>query len=193
MKRILVIDGHPQSGSFCGALALEYGQTATEEGHEVRLRHLSEMRFDPDFGTSDFKNAPALEPDLATLWDDITWCEHIVISYPLWWGGHPAKLKGLFDRVLLPGKAFKYVPGKTVPEQMLGGRTAEVLVTADTPGWIFRWLYGAGTRKQTEKQILAFCGFKPKGYHLFSPIHGSNDDQRARMLGKAGALGRRTA
>lgn len=193
MTRILVLDGHPASGSFCGALAAEYAREASEGRHEVRMRHLSAMNFNPDYGTSDFEGGPQLEPDLQSFWDDITWCEHIVIVHPLWWGGHPAKLKGLFDRVLLSGKAFRYVSGKALPEKLLGGRTAEVLVTADTPGWIFRWIYGAGARKQTEKQILAFCGFKPKGYHVFSPIHGSRDADRSKMLGRAGALGRKAA
>ncbi|MES0810660.1 NAD(P)H-dependent oxidoreductase [Roseibium sp. SCPC15] len=193
MTRILILDGHPEKGSFCGALAGEYAENALTKGHEVRVQHLSELKFDPDFGTSDFKNAPELEPDLQKLWNDITWCEHVVIAYPLWWGGHPAKLKGLFDRVLLPGKAFKYISGKALPEKLLEGRTAEVLVTADTPGWIFRWLYGAGSRKQTEKQILSFCGLKPKGYHIFSPIRGSNDRARAKMLSRAGHLGRKAA
>ncbi|MBO6509582.1 MAG: NAD(P)H-dependent oxidoreductase [Roseibium sp.] len=193
MTRILVIDGHPADGSFCGALANEYAGSAQGKGNEVRVRKLSEMDFDPDFGTSSFKEMPPLEPDLQTLWDDITWCEHLVIAYPLWWGGHPAKLKGLFDRVLLPDKAFKYVSGKALPEKLLQGRTAEVLVTADTPGWIFRWLYGAGSRKQTEKQILSFCGLKPKGYHIFSPIMGSNDDDRAKMLSRAAKLGSKAA
>lgn len=193
MTRILILDGHPAIGSFCGALGNEYARNAESNGHEVRSRHLGEMRFDPDFGTSDFSKAPELEPDLEALWQDIVWCEHIVIAYPLWWGGHPAKLKGLFDRILLPGKAFKYTKGKALPEKLLQGRTAEVLVTADTPGWIFRWIYGAGTRKQTEKQILAFCGLKPKGYHLFSPILGSDDTARGKMLRRAGELGRKAA
>lgn len=193
MTRILVLDGHPAAGSFCGAMAAAYGEKAESKGHEVRIRHLSAMRFDPDFGVSDFSNAPELEPDLRDIFADILWCEHLVIAHPLWWGGHPAKLKGLFDRILLPGKAFRYIAGKALPEKMLQGRTAQVLVTADTPGWIFRWLYGAGTRRQTEKQILAFCGLKPKGYHVFSPLRGTDESDRARMLERAGDLGRRAA
>jgi NAD(P)H dehydrogenase (quinone) len=193
MTRILIIDGHPAKGSFCGALAGEYAKSAEKKGHEVRVRPLSGMDFNPDFGTSSFKDMPPLEPDLQAIWDDITWCQHLVIAYPLWWGGHPAKLKGLFDRVLLPGKAFKYVSGKALPEKMLQGRTSQVLVTSDTPGWFFRWIYGAGTQKQTEKQILSFCGLKPTGYHMFSPIKGSNDDDRSKMLNRAGQLGGKAA
>lgn len=193
MTRILILDGNPAKGSFCGALAAEYAREAAGRGHEVRTRHLSDMSFNPDYGTSDFDKGPKLEPDLLAFWDDVTWCEHIVIVHPLWWGGHPAKLKGLFDRVLLSGKAFRYVEGKALPEKLLTGRTAQVLVTADTPGWIFNWIYGAGIRKQTEKQILAFCGFKPKGYHVFSPLHGSKEADRNKMLSRAAGLGKKAA
>lgn len=190
MTRILVLDGHPAQGSFCGALAGEFAREAAGCGHEVRVRHLFEMTFNPDFGTSDLHDAPALEPDLQEIWEDIVWCQHFVLVHPLWWGGHPAKLKGLFDRVFLAGKAYQYVPGKMIPEKLLKGRTAQVLVTADTPGWIFRWIYGSGTRKQTEKQILAFCGLKPRGFDLFAPIHNSSEQARTRMLARAARLGR---
>jgi putative NADPH-quinone reductase len=191
MTRILVLDGHPADGAFCGALAKAYAGQAAEKGHDVRLRHLSAMAFDPDFGVSSFKDAKPLEPDLEAIWEDIGWCQHFVVAHPLWWGGLPAKLKGLFDRVLLPGAAFKYVSGKPLPEKLLKGRTAEVLVTSDTPGWYFRWIYGSGVRKQTEKQILDFCGLKPKGYHMFSPIRGSDDSARTKMLARAAGLGAR--
>jgi len=193
MTRILVLDGHPANGSFCGALAQTYADQARLKGHEVRVRHLSEMTFDPDFGVSSFKDAKPLEPDLDAVWQDILWCEHFVLTHPLWWGGLPAKLKGLFDRVLLPGAAFKYVKGNALPEKLLKGRTSEVLVTSDTPGWYFRWIYGAGVRKQTEKQILGFCGLKPTGYHMFSPIRGSGDVDRLKILERAAELGRRAA
>lgn len=193
MTRILVLDGHPAKGSFCGALAQAYADQALQGGHEVRIRHLSDMTFDPDFGVSSFRDAKPLEKDLEDVWQDFTWCEHLVVSHPLWWGGLPAKLKGLFDRILLPGKAFQYVKGKPLPEKLLKGRTAQVLVTSDTPGWYYRWIYGAGARKQTEKQILGFCGLKPRGYHMFSPIRGSQDAGRAKMLSRAAGLGRKAA
>lgn len=193
MTRILVLDGHPEFGSFCGSLASAYADEAEARGHEVRLRHLSKMAFDPDLGTSSFAKTPPLEPDLEAIWQDIVWCQHMVVAHPLWWGGHPAKLKGLFDRVLLPGKAFQYVKGKALPDKLLAGRTSQVLVTSDTPNWFYRLVYGSGSRKQTEKQILGFCGLKPKGYHMFSQIMGSTDEGRAKMIERAAALGRKAA
>lgn len=47
MRRILVIDGHPDVGSYCAALAHAYVEGAGASGHEVRLLRLRDMRFDP--------------------------------------------------------------------------------------------------------------------------------------------------
>jgi putative NADPH-quinone reductase len=39
--------------------------------------------------------------------EDLKWCNSILFVYPTWWSTFPAILKGYFDRVLLPGIAFK--------------------------------------------------------------------------------------
>jgi len=190
-RKILVLDGHPAKESFSGALAERYAGAARKNGHEVRVVKLSDMSFDPDFEYGSYRQVKPLEPDLEAFWTDLEWSEHFVLAHPLWWGGMPAKLKGLFDRVMLPGKAFRYVEGKAFPEKLMTGRTSEVLVTADTPGWFFTLVYGAGIRKQTKHQILNFCGLKMKAYSWFASLHGSTADQRAAMLDRATRLGTR--
>jgi NAD(P)H dehydrogenase (quinone) len=125
-KKILVLDGHPAKGSFCGALAQTYADAAEKTGHDVRIVHLADLSFDPDLGSASFKTVKPLEADLEDFWASLEWCDHFVLAHPLWWGGMPAKLKGLIDRVFLPGKAFRYVSGKALPEKLLAGRTSEV-------------------------------------------------------------------
>lgn len=188
-KKILVLDGHPARDTFCGALAAKYAEAAVDKGNEVRVLRLADLSFDPDFGSASFKSIKPLEADLETFWEDLQWCDHFVVAHPLWWGGLPAKLKGLIDRVFLPGKAFKYVPGKALPAKLLSGRTSEVLVTADTPGWVFRFIYGLAIKKQMKLQILNFCGLKLKNYAWFAPILQSTETSREKMLVKAASLG----
>ncbi|GAA0772614.1 flavodoxin family protein [Roseibium denhamense] len=189
MVKILVLNGHPAKKSFCGALAQGYTDSARTHGHEVRVQQVSALRFDSDFGVSSFRDAKPWEPDLEAFWQNLEWCDHLVLTHPLWWGGMPAKLKGLIDRVFLPGLAFQYVKGKPLPEKLLKGRTSEVLVSSDTPGWFFRWVYGAGIKKQTKMQILDFCGLKMKRYSWFSTIRGSSEAEREKMLERARKLG----
>ncbi len=188
-KKILVLDGHPAKESFCGALAETYAESAKKKGNDVRVLRLADLSFDPDFGASSFKHIKPLEADLEGFWADLQWCDHFVVAHPLWWGGLPAKLKGLIDRVFLPGLTFKYIPGKALPGKLMTGRTSEVLVTSDTPSWAFRFIYGLAIKKQMKLQILDFCGLKLKNYAWFAPIQQSTDTSRAKMLNRAAKLG----
>ena len=121
----------------------------------------------------------------------ITWAEHLVFVFPMWWGGLPALLKGFFDRVFLPGFAFKYRPGKAFPEQLLRGRSADLLVTMDTPPWYYRWVYAMPGLHQMRRTTLAFCGIRPKKTLTFGPMLGSTAPQRDAWLGKVRALAMR--
>lgn len=189
-KRILVILGHPASNSFCGALAERYAQSAVRAGHEVRQLFLGTMDFDPVLREG-YQQVQPLEADLRRAQADIVWAEHLTLVYPIWWGGIPALLKGFFDRVFLPGFAFKYREGKAFPDKLLHGRSAHLLVTMDTPPWYYRWVYRMPGLHQVRKTTLAFCGIEPQRTLTFGPILGSSADQRETWLLQAQAIASR--
>ncbi|MGV8887408.1 MAG: NAD(P)H-dependent oxidoreductase [Pseudomonas sp.] len=189
-KRILVILGHPSSDSFCGALAERYAQSALRAGHEVRQLFLGAMDFDPVLREG-YQQAQPLEADLRRAQTDILWAEHLTLVYPIWWGGVPALLKGFFDRVFLPGFAFKYREGKAFPDKLLHGRSAHLLVTMDTPPWYYRWVYRMPGLHQIRKTTLAFCGIEPKRTLTFGPILGASASQREAWLLQAQAIASR--
>lgn len=186
-KRILVILGHPSSHSFCGALTERYVLAAKSAGHEVRELRLGALDFDPILREG-YQQVQPLEADLLQAQADITWAEHLTFVYPIWWGAIPALLKGFLDRVLLPGFAFKYRPGKAFPEKLLHGRTADLLVTMDTPPWYYRWVYRMPGLHQMRKTTLALCGITPKKTLTFGPILGSSASQRETWLLQAQAI-----
>lgn len=189
-KRILVILGHPASNSFCGALAERYAQSAVRAGHEVRQLFLGAMDFDPVLREG-YQQVQPMEADLRRAQEDIVWAEHLTLVYPIWWGGIPALLKGFFDRVFLPGFAFKYREGKAFPDKLLHGRSAHLLVTMDTPPWYYRWIYRMPGLHQVRKTTLAFCGIKPQRTLTFGPILGSSAGQRETWLLQAQAIASR--
>lgn len=189
-KRILVILGHPSSASFCGALTERYVQAAQQAGHEVRQLRLGTLDFDPVLHEG-YQQIQPLEADLVQAQADITWAEHLTLVYPIWWGGIPALFKGFFDRVFLPGFAFKYRPGKAFPEKLLQGRTADLLVTMDTPPWYYQWIYHMPGLHQVRKTTLAFCGIRPLKTLTFGPILGSSQARRQGWLDQAAALASR--
>lgn len=177
MKRVLIIQGHPNKQSFCHSLAEAYVK-GSKELNEVELISLSDLKFDPilRFG---FQKEQSLEPDLIEMQKKILWAEHIVWIYPLWWGAQPALLKGFIDRTLLAGFAFKYVKGGLgIPEKLLKGRTSEIILTMDTPFWFYKWIKGAPGIKIMKDGILGFCGIKLKNVKYIGPLHGSKPEKR---------------
>ncbi|MEH0075591.1 NAD(P)H-dependent oxidoreductase [Pannonibacter sp. Pt2] len=187
-KRILILIGHPGETSFTASLAQAYAEGARTKGHEVRIMALADMQFDPNLAGG-YNSIQALEPGLVTFQEAVTWCNHLAIAHPLWWGMMPAKLKGLFDRAFLPGFAFKYLETSPFPAQLLKGRSAEVLVAADTPVWWLYLVYRAGGYRALKRQILGFCGFSPVKFRTFAPVRGSSLEKRQSWLDEARKLG----
>lgn len=187
-KRILVILGHSLSTSFCGALADAYIQGAKGAGNEVRYITLGELKFDPILHHG-YQQIQVLEPDLQDAQQAITWAQHIVFAYPIWWGAMPALLKGFIDRVFLPGFAFKYKENSILWERLLSGRSAHLLVTMDSPPWYFRWINHMPGHHQMKRTILEFSGIKPVTISSFGPIISSTKQKREKWLAQAMVFG----
>lgn len=187
--RILLILGHPEPDSLCGALADAYARGAA--GTEIRRLDLGSLAFDPVLHRG-YKEIQALEPDLMAAQEAIAWAEHLVFIYPTWWGGLPALLKGFIDRTFLPGFAFKYAEKKgPFWSRLLKGRTAHILTTMDAPPWYYRWIALAPGLRELRHSILGFCGVKTTGTLLMGPVKTSDQATREGWLAKAEAMGRR--
>ena len=168
-SRVLVLDGHPDATSLCAGLAVAAAEAALARGAEVKLLHLSAMVFDPNLAGG-YKTRQEMEPDLVAFLDSLRWCDTLMLVHPMWWGAAPAKLKGLIDRVFLPGIAFAYEGDGHFPKKLFEGRTARVLITMDTPGW-YLWLgYRNGWLNVLRRQILDFVGLKVTHMKTVGPV-----------------------
>lgn len=174
-SKILVVLGHPDSDSLSGHLAEEYFKAAKSSGKDVRYIKLGEINFNPVLQHG-YKQRQEHEPELAYFWESIVWAEHLVFFYPIWWGAMPALLKGALDRVLLPGKAFKYKKNSQFWDRLLEGRSAHLFTTMDTPPWYYRLVYRQPGHHQMKRTILEFCGVKPVKIHSFGPARYANSD-----------------
>jgi putative NADPH-quinone reductase len=173
-KRIYILNGHPAETSLNRSLAETYAEAARDAGHQVRLTHLHDLTFDPDFGYGGYETIKPLEADLLEVLSDIEWCEHIVLTTPMWWGGLPAKLKGVIDRAFLPGRVAntRETTWLGMPKPMLLGRTGRVIMTSDTPGWFLRLVYKNAILCQLRGQILGLVGIKPVRFtHFWGASH----------------------
>ncbi len=191
-KKIIVLLGHPNQESFSSALTNAYIEGAKSAGASVRIHDISKMDFDPNLKLG-YQAIQDLEPDLKRFQEDLVWAEHFVLGFPMWWGGMPAMVQGLFDRALLPGFAFKFVEGEMLQKKLLTGRSARALITMDTPSWWYRFVLGRPLTLRLRRQILKFCGFKPAKIKLYAGVGHSKPEQRAKWLSDAKALGKQMA
>lgn len=188
MKDILVINGNPKKESLCSALAESYRQGVAESGGQIQLIHLSGLDFDMNLSLG-YEKGQEPEPDLAGVQRAIRDASHVVIVSPVWWGTMPAKLKGLFDRVLLPGFAFEYQEGSPFPRKLLKGKTARLIITMDSPVWYYRLILGDPIVKTLGRPTLGLCGIKVGSVSRFGPVIGSSEAQRERWIQKVKQAG----
>ncbi|MBT2620385.1 NAD(P)H-dependent oxidoreductase [Chryseobacterium sp. ISL-6] len=190
MKKIAIINGHPNKDSFGFALAEAYKKGADKSEAEVREIVISDLQFNPNlkFG---YQKRIELEADLLKAWETIQWADHLVWVHPVWWGGLPAITKGFIDRLFLPGMAFKYRKNSVWWDKLLKGKTAHIITTLDQPGWYYRLFYGRPSVNQLKKSTLEFCGVKPVKVTYVGIIKTSDEKQRLEWLNKIQMLGQK--
>ncbi|KFF11073.1 NAD(P)H-dependent oxidoreductase [Chryseobacterium soli] len=190
MKKIVIINGHPNRDSFNFGLVKAYKEGALQSGAEVREITIADLQFDPNlqFG---YQKRMELEPDLLKAWETIEWADHLVWIHPVWWGGLPARTKGFIDRLFLPGIAFKYRENSVWWDKLLKGKTGHIITTLDQPGWYYRLFYGRPSINQLKKSTLVFCGVEPVKVTYVGIIKTSDEEQRTRWLTKIKGLGQK--
>ncbi len=186
-KKILVLLGNPDKNSFSGSVADEYEKSAKGAGHEVVRVNLGDLNFDPILHKG-YKEIQALEPDLIKLQETWRWADHVVIVYPNWWCTMPALLKGMFDRMYLPGFAFNFDKVTKKVVQRLKGKTARVIVLAGTASPFMTWLKYGDFTNEIAFGILGFSGMKTR-ISAFGPCDKVNDACRAKWMRKIEKLG----
>ena len=189
MKNILIINGHPDKESFCHALASSYKVGAEQSGATCKLINLIDLKFNPIL-TYGYRKKSDLEPDLIQAQKDILEANHLVFIYPNWWATFPALLKGFIDRAFLPGFAFKYHEKGPFWDKLLIGKSAQLIVTMDTPNWYY-WLMNRRPGHNAMKiGVLEFSGIKPVKIKSYSPIKSSTVAERKQWLLEVEKLGK---
>lgn len=189
-KKILIILGHPDTDSLCSFLADRYREGAEESGAEVQQINLGALDFDPVLHEG-YKKIQELEPDLLRAQELITWADHLVFAYPMWWGSMPAVMKGFIDRVFVPGFGFKFPSGTSyLPEQLLTGKSARLMITLDGPPLAIRLLFGNPAIQSMKGMTLEFCGVKPVRVSQFGSVKRATRARKILWKMQAKELGR---
>jgi NAD(P)H dehydrogenase (quinone) len=192
MKKILIINGHPDIESFNFAISEAYKKGAEKSGAEIKELIIRDLNFNPNlqFG---YRKRTDLEPDLIDAQEKITWANHIVWIYPVWWGSLPAILKGFIDRTFLPGFAFQKRENSVWWDKLLTGKSARIISTLDQPAWYYWLIYRQPSNNAMKKLTLEFTGFSPVKVTSIGPIRLSKDSFRKNWLEKIEKLGENLA
>lgn len=159
--RALIIHCHPREESYTAAVRDTVMDRLAARGVEARLIDLHAEGFDPVLSATahaDYLdlsvNQRGLEEHIAAL----EWCDTLIFTYPTWWYGLPAMLKGWLDRVLLPGVAFE-MPAETGGDIRPGLTNVTRIMVFTTCG-ASRWLtalVGAPGRRTLTRGLRLIC------------------------------------
>lgn len=191
MKNLLIINCHPDKQSYNYALSKAFESGLDKASWEIETLNLTDLTFNPILQHG-YRKRTELEPDLLMALEKIKKADHLVWFFPMWWYGIPALLKGFIDRTFLPGIAFEYVEGKPLPKKLFTNKTAQLVITADTPRWYDYLLMGSPAIKQFKKGTLQFCGINPVKVTYIATIRNSTESFRLAWLKKMVDLGRKT-
>ncbi len=181
MKKIVVINGHPDSDSFNEALAQSYIKSSLTNGADIRYVAIGALNFNPNlqFG---YRQRMDLEPDLVKAFEDIQWSQHQVWIHPLWWMGMPAIMKGFIDRLFLPGLAFKS-DKNGISTGLLSSKTARIITTSgDLSLDTYEEIYHSCGLVQLGKGILRYCGVSSIQSAFIGPLYHMDRFDRAKYL-----------
>lgn len=140
---------HPEPSSFTAALRDRAVTSLQSLGHQVVVADLYAEGFTPAASRDDFQTTAnpdrfhyqaeqlhaahndGFAEDLRREHKRLQDADALVLTFPLWWGGPPAMLKGWFDRVLAYGVAYQ--DGQRFESGWFGGRPAVMgVVTGGT-------------------------------------------------------------
>jgi putative NADPH-quinone reductase len=181
-SRILIIDGHPDptGAHFVHELADLYRQGAREGGKDVRMIRVGALRF-PLLRNANAYLKGKVPPSILAAQKAITWADHVVVLYPMWFGTMPAKLKGFLEQLLRPGFAFAGRAAGQPPRRLLKGRSARIIVTRGMPELFDEVDRTPRNLRRIAAEVLALCGVRPVRVTVIEGAETLTDAQREKV------------
>lgn len=186
MKKTVIVYYHPYAGSFCHAILEAAMQGAKSRGSEVDVIDLGADEFNPVMSGADllaFRKHEMVDEQALAYVDRIKQADELVIVFPIWWELMPAMVKGFIDKVIFPGSTYDYTHGGKGMRTLLTNLSrVQVYCTMNTPGWLYRTLFGNAIHRALILGTLRKSGLRNVHLKTFYGVKGSSDKQRAKWL-----------
>ncbi|QYR23597.1 NAD(P)H-dependent oxidoreductase [Paenibacillus sp. sptzw28] len=172
----LIVYAHPNPESFNHAILETTVNALRKKGHEVVVRDLYDIDFQPVLNPQDTAamKAGQTPEDIKTEQEFITRADVITFIYPIWWTGLPAILKGYVDRVFSYGFAYAY--GEAGIDQLLKGKKGLIINTHGAPKEFYDQIgMTAGLKITSDIGIFDFTGIETVEHLLFGNVPGAGE------------------
>lgn len=193
----LVVICHPAPDSLTRTAAARVLAGLERAGRPVRVLDLDELAFDPRLSVDEKRahlGSPDDRPHLADHVEALCWAERLVLVYPTWFSGQPARLKGWFDRVWMHGLAFELPEGASrIRGRLRDLRRIEVVTSHGSTRWV-NWLQGNGGRLTVNRTLRVLCSRRCRTrWHVIYDIDNKPRAEIARWLDRLETCFSRTA
>ncbi|TYP79066.1 NAD(P)H-dependent oxidoreductase [Paenibacillus methanolicus] len=182
----LIIFAHPHEDSFNRAILNSAADALRADGHDVTIRDLYKMNFNPVLTGEDTSamRAGRTPEDIRTEQEYLAKADVIAFIYPIWWTGLPAILKGYVDRTFSYGFAYQYNSEGGI-DKLFAGKRGVIVNTYGTPEEVYESTGMTDSLKQTSGSgIFGFCGVEVAEHLLFGGVSSVSDDVRKEMLAR---------
>jgi NAD(P)H dehydrogenase (quinone) len=176
-----VILCHPERDSFNGAVADAYCSAVEQIGHELCLRDLYRIGFDPVLKDKERPGEPGFEihPDVAEELRLLSGATVFVLIYPIWFGTPPAMLKGYVERVFGSGFSHRDMRERRKNRLLTGGHLLSFTSSGNTKHWLEEQAQWLSLRGVFDHYLKTVFSMKSEGHVHFSPI---NPQSRRRFI-----------
>lgn len=188
IKRVLVLSGSPNAGSFSEELANTYSQAA-KANFSVRQIKMSQMDFKPHLHDNHKPKELINDPAIQEIRQSLNWADHILITTPVWWGALPAKFRQVISQAITSDCPFVR-DHHHATNKPLRQKTARIIMAMDAPPWHYTLIEGAPALKQLAVAKLHKHGIKKAKYSLWGPVNNATDTERSNWVLQAMLLGR---
>jgi NAD(P)H dehydrogenase (quinone) len=181
----LIVYAHPNPESLNHAILDTTVNTLKKNGHEVVVRDLYRLDFEPVLKPEDTEamKAGKIPNDIKVEQEFISEADVITFIYPIWWTGLPAILKGYVDRVFAYG--FAYASGEEGIIKLLKGKKGLIINTHGTPNEVYDSIgMTAGLKVTSDIGIFDFTGIETVDHLLFGGIGYLDKEAYKDMLRK---------
>ncbi len=187
--KYLIIYAHPNESSLNNHLLKNVIDSLQKEQQEIQIRDLYKIQFNPvlSFADMEWQRMGKVDATVQREQEYISWADHIVFIYPIWWTGMPAIMKGYIDRVFSYGFTYRYDQG--VQKGLLTGKMATII---NTQGKSKTEYEGIGMDKAlsltSDKGVFTYCGLEINQHFFFDradKVSSSVVDEWGVQIGKS--------